>query len=166
MNLLYDQKPNAELDFPRGLKVIRAYDDVTLSFENNDEKQEYKHTLDVGETIRLPDGSLLSAEWSDRCNDEGTHVFICDTHHVTPPLSVRTRRKGDRMRIRGMNGSKKVKDIFIDQKIPARLRDSWPLVVDSTGEILWLIGLKKGGECTCMPSGTWLRLQYENKVDT
>lgn len=50
------------------------------------------------------------------------------------------------MRLRGMNGSKKSKRYFIDQKIPAHLRKTWPLVTDSSGEILWLVGLKKSGE--------------------
>ena len=52
------------------------------------------------------------------------------------------------MLLKGMNGSKKVKDIFIDQKIPAQLRKTWPLVTDNSGRVLWLIGLKKGGTCT------------------
>jgi tRNA(Ile)-lysidine synthase len=116
--------------------------------------------------LNSPDGSCLTAEWVHECISEGVHVFVCDSHHVTAPLVVRSRRNGDRMRLRGMNGSKKVKDIFIDQKIPAQLRDTWPLVTDRTGEILWLVGLKKGGECTDKSPGMWLRLQYENKAET
>ena len=42
-----------------------------------------------------------------------------------------------------MLGSKKIKDIFIDSKVDYNKRDSWPIVVDSTGEILWIPGLKK-----------------------
>ena len=45
--------------------------------------------------------------------------FICrlDSNEVTLPLIVRTRKFGDKMYVKGMNGSKKVKDIFIDKKI-------------------------------------------------
>ena len=47
------------------------------------------------------------------------------------------------MYVKGMDGSKKVKDIFIDDKIPVEARDSWPVVVDSVGKIVWIPGIKK-----------------------
>ena len=47
------------------------------------------------------------------------------------------------MLIKGMNKTKKVKDIYIDCKIPLRCRDSWPIVIDSTGKIVWIPGIKK-----------------------
>ena len=46
------------------------------------------------------------------------------------------------MTIKG-GGRKKVKDIFIDKKIPIRDRDLWPIVVDSLGKIVFIPGLKK-----------------------
>jgi tRNA(Ile)-lysidine synthase len=42
-----------------------------------------------------------------------------------------------------MSGTKKLKDIFIDCKIPIHDRDSWPVITDGNGNILWLPGLKK-----------------------
>lgn len=47
------------------------------------------------------------------------------------------------MTLKGMKGSKKLKDIFIDAKIPVDERDEWPVVTDREGRILWLPGLKK-----------------------
>ena len=40
-------------------------------------------------------------------------------------------------------GSSPANDIFIDSKIPNSERDSYPVVTDSTGEIIWIPGLKK-----------------------
>ena len=59
------------------------------------------------------------------------------------PLYVRTRRDGDKIQVKGLNGHKKVKDILIDEKVKQSTRDSLPVVTDSTGEIIWLPGLKK-----------------------
>ena len=42
-----------------------------------------------------------------------------------------------------MSGSRKVNDIFIDNKISTTERDMWPIVVDSNNTIVWLPGLKK-----------------------
>ena len=47
------------------------------------------------------------------------------------------------MIVKGMNKPKKVKDIFINSKIPIKDRDLWPIVVDSKDRIVWIPGLKK-----------------------
>ena len=59
------------------------------------------------------------------------------------PLYIRNRVDGDRIEVKNMNGSKKVKDIFIDEKITLSDRDRWPILVDSDDKILWIPGLKK-----------------------
>ncbi|WP_226585893.1 tRNA lysidine(34) synthetase TilS [Halobacillus litoralis] len=166
MNLLDEEKPNASLDFPQGLKIKRAYDKVTFTFAEDKEADTFHQLFHVGEAVELPDGSRLESQWS--CSyEEDPYVYVCDENHVKLPLILRTRQKGDRIRVRGMNGSKKVKDIFIDQKIPAHLRDMWPIVTDQTGKILWVVGLKKGGDPAGLSSsGTWLRLHYKNKAET
>ena len=43
------------------------------------------------------------------------------------------------MRPTGVGGSRKVKRIMQDRKIPQSLRDEWPLVVMG-GEIVWIVG--------------------------
>ena len=55
-------------------------------------------------------------------------------------VCIRTRRPGDRIRLKV--GNKKLKDIFIDEKIERSKRDRWP-VVEEDGEIIWLVGLRK-----------------------
>lgn len=52
-------------------------------------------------------------------------------------VTVRPARPGDRMEPYGMEGSKKLQDIFTDQKIPKAQRKNWP-VVECGGEIIWL----------------------------
>jgi hypothetical protein len=42
-----------------------------------------------------------------------------------------------------VNGTKKVKDIFIDKKISLSDRDLWPIVLDSFGNVVWIPGIKK-----------------------
>ena len=71
--------------------------------------------------------------------------YICkiNSSEVKLPLYVRNRKNGDKISVKGMNGSKKVNDIFIDNKIPASERNLWPVVVDSENTIIWLPGLKK-----------------------
>ena len=43
----------------------------------------------------------------------------------------------------GLNGKKKIKEIFIENKVPKHLRDNYPILVDSLDQIIWLPNLKK-----------------------
>lgn len=58
---------------------------------------------------------------------------------AAPPLVVRSRREGDRFAPAGAQKGGKLKEYFIDQKIPRKIRDRIPLLADKTG-ILWLAG--------------------------
>lgn len=49
--------------------------------------------------------------------------MLLDAEEITLPLIVRNRVNGDRMTMKGQAGSKKLKDIFIDAKIPRQERD-------------------------------------------
>ena len=59
----------------------------------------------------------------------------------TAPLTVRAARPGDRMAPFGIQGTKKLQDIFTDAKVPRELRGRIP-VVECRGEIVWLPGYR------------------------
>lgn len=66
-----------------------------------------------------------------------------DRDELVFPLTIRSRLPGDTIRIMGLNGSKKVKDIYIDDKIPASERSMIPLVCDGLGNIVWIPGVRR-----------------------
>lgn len=66
------------------------------------------------------------------CRAQGIQPFF---------LYARTRRPGDTYHPIGAPGKKKVKDLMIDRKLDSSIRDSIPLIMDSTGEIIWIPGL-------------------------
>jgi tRNA(Ile)-lysidine synthase len=55
------------------------------------------------------------------------------------PLTVRTRRQGDRIQVPG--SSRRLQDVFVDLRIPAERRDLQPVVVDADGRLLWIPGI-------------------------
>jgi tRNA(Ile)-lysidine synthase len=65
-----------------------------------------------------------------------------DLDKITLPITIRNRHQGDRIKIVGLNGSKKVKDIFIDEKIPPSQRETIPIVVDADNQVLWVTGIR------------------------
>ena len=91
--------------------------------------------------IELPNHHYI--EKVEFTSDNSNNICRLDSSEITLPLIVRTRKMGDKIRVKGLGGSKKVKDIFIDKKISLVNRDIWPIVVDSEGKIVWIPGLKK-----------------------
>ena len=137
-DLIISKRPNAYIYLPNNIKVVKAYDSLTLIRESI---EHHEYEIELINYINLPNGKNI--EIVDK--DEGTGNDVCrlDTSEIKLPLYVRTRRVGDRMDVKGMLGSKKVKDIFIDEKISSADRDIWPIVVDSSDKIVWIPGLKK-----------------------
>src|SRR5699024_9246700 len=89
------------------------------------------------------------------------YSFTFEADQVALPLYIRNRKPGDRMTWQGLNGSKKIKDLFIDYKIPVKERDRWPIVVDDQGNIRWLIGLKKNYPNIGTNKGIFIQLNYK-----
>lgn len=67
-----------------------------------------------------------------------------DWDALEPPLTVRPRREGDRFRPFGLDGTKSLKELFIDSKIAFSFRSSIPLLCDRNN-ILWVMGVRRSG---------------------
>lgn len=75
----------------------------------------------------------------DILNKPDDDCAYLDGECVEGPLVIRFFQPGDRFHPLGAPGHKKLKDFFIDQKIPRAQRPYVPLVV-SKGEIVWVVG--------------------------
>lgn len=143
VSLMKNLHPSGILDFPEGLRIIRSYDLCHFQMKVN-KPDPYVIEITEPGVIALPNGTSMTIE---RCehyvNKVDPDTILFDEAQIQFPLIVRTRKDGDRMSLKGMNGTKKVKDIFIDAKIPLDLRDNWPIVTNNEGEIIWLPSLKK-----------------------
>ena len=71
------------------------------------------------------------------------------------PILIRTRRDGDRIKIK--EGYKKINDLFIDKKIPIAKRDSILLALDND-EVLMAFGVRKSVKVKDINSGYRIRL--------
>jgi tRNA(Ile)-lysidine synthase len=90
------------------------------------------HGLVIAEEVRAEPANPLSA----RGHEALIRRDLCGAR-----LTVRNRRPGDRFRLLGLGGRKKLQDLFVDRKIARAARDRIPLVVDETGRILWVAGV-------------------------
>ncbi|RDW15319.1 tRNA lysidine(34) synthetase TilS [Oceanobacillus arenosus] len=160
--LFNHNKGNTRIDFPSNLKLEKSYDRVTFYFaDSNSHDPSYDETLMIPGEVELSDGSTVHADFADKVDTSDPFLYICNIDQVAGPLHIRTRRDGDRMSWKGLNGSKKLKDIFIDSKIPITERDGWPILVDNNDEVLWVIGLKKGQPKSKAVNGKWVQVYYK-----
>lgn len=67
------------------------------------------------------------------------YVAYLDPGRIAPPLRVRTRRPGDRIRALGLEVEKKLKSLLAEIGVPPEERDRWPLICDRRG-IVWVVG--------------------------
>lgn len=131
------KRPNLELNLPNGLHILKRYDTLLFTFIEK-KVSAYDEVLTDGLQVELGRFKFLN-ESSDFSNN----VLHLSSKEVTLPLHVRSRRVGDRMSVKNLQGSKKIKDIFIDSKVSFELRDLWPIVTDDQDNILWIPGIKK-----------------------
>lgn len=76
----------------------------------------------------------------DKIEQNISNYFELCYNKLVFPLYIRQRQNGDKMSL--TVGTKKVKDILIDQKVPKSIRDRL-LVIASEDEVLWIPGIKK-----------------------
>ncbi|MBQ3468891.1 MAG: tRNA lysidine(34) synthetase TilS [Bacilli bacterium] len=137
MKMLESKKANSYVDLPNDVIARKEYNLLEINRKND---EVFNYEIEYNKYVELPNGKVIKEGF-----DEGNSNDICRlcSKEINLPLIIRNRRIGDKMKVKGLNGSKKIKDIFIDKKINSKDRDLWPVVVDSTNNVVWLPGLKK-----------------------
>lgn len=128
---------NIIFDLPKHKKAIIEYNNFKIVDEFNNIKYEYKFT----DYIELPNKKIICMDNESKLTSN--FVIHLNSEEIKLPFIVRTRKDGDYMYVKNMKGRKKINDIFIDSKVPNSNRDEHPIVTDSTGEIIWIPGIKK-----------------------
>jgi tRNA(Ile)-lysidine synthase len=169
LRLANDTTPGASADLPR-LRVRREHDALVFTRRVPARKiATTSHVLTVPGTATIGDWTLTSNRLSGhdaRKARETQHERVAPRREpggLAPPrvarrqaprvreecvaflpagapLTIRFPRPGDRMQPFGMKGHKKLSDLFIDMKIPRRMRVETP-VIESNGEIVWVVGV-------------------------
>lgn len=88
-------------------------------------------------TICVP-GGRIHREYGSLTAGNATKPSDVSVRGLAEPFSVRTWKAGDRMKPKRLRGrTKKLSDLFIDAKVPKRIRRSAQVVVNQSGEIVW-----------------------------
>ena len=134
---------------PNGVSVVNNYGDIELSVKDgekleNNNKEEFKIYINKVNDVQYGKYKI-SAKMVDSekilnfKNKILTKYF--DYDKIKGDITLRYRKDGDRFTPLGMSGSKKLKDIFIDMKIPQEERNKIPLICFGE-DIGWIVGYR------------------------
>lgn len=150
LNLLESDTPNSNIDLPSGIRFVREYGNVSFTKKTEDPPPSpFKHTLNIPGVTVIPEaGMTLKGEVVEHSHENGIdfktnkNKAFFDYDRLNFPIYVRGFEPGDRFIPFGMEGKKKVKDLFIDLKIPRFKRMTIPLLF-SQDNIIWIVGLRR-----------------------
>ena len=124
------------INLPGDLTASLDYNNLTISFlKSNTIDTDYLYDLQLGKnyisSLNLEiELSIIDKEDISKFNKSKSGYIYFDFDKVKGNIKVRNRRNGDRFTPFGMTGSKKIKDFFIDEKIPRDEREKIPMLVD------------------------------------
>ena len=138
-NLINSNRSNSIVHLPNNVIAIKAYNELYFKY---DEEEYEDYEIEISDLVNLPNGKIIE-KIEDNINDNSNNIIRLNSKDINLPLYVRNKKDGDKIEVKGLNGSKKVSDIFIDKKIKTSDRHLWPIVLDSNNTIVWIPGLKK-----------------------
>ena len=144
--LLAHRAPNKVLCLPQGIYAEKRYTELFIRRGRLPTVFPFEYIVDApGVTILEGLGKKLVTR-IERAKqgismDVDSKVAHLDDDKLLHPLILRSLEEGDRFIPLGMKGHKKLKDFFIDSKVPKALRRQIPLLV-SAGDIVWVVGYR------------------------
>jgi|TARA_B100001093_G_scaffold172577_1_gene165398 tRNA(Ile)-lysidine synthase len=149
----------------------------TLSFEHQDASDQLPElqpaVLGIGEALFLSTGAFIQAEALELTDTLRQQILsgkvdpLCEaivSHPEENSLAVRAWQPGDRFHPLGAPGGKKLKDCFIDRRIPPAERKTLPLVLKTSQEVIWVPGFPPAESCKIsLSTKRALRLTYQTR---
>ena len=141
------------VDLPNGIYVENIYGDIYIKnkikkYDISDKKEKIilskdninKNTIEFNK-FSIEFSVMSNYQSNDIRLNQGNLMQYFDFDKINDNISIRNRNDGDKLIPLGMSGSKKLKDIFIDMKIPKEERDNIPILCFDE-KIAWIIGIR------------------------
>jgi len=150
-------KPQGEVHLP-GAWVARRYQVMLFRREAPVVRPVVSQAIAGPGLYPLGDGRLLEVSLDERPLGESRHSAEFAAEQDLFPLLVRGPLPGDRIHPQGLAGSKKLKDLFVDLKLPREERRRAVLVF-AADRLLWVAGVRRCEELRAVENHPVLRLK-------
>lgn len=114
------------INLPMKIKVLKEYDYITVGYiKKNQVVGNYPFRSGK---LKIDGYGIIRSTASKVLTQPKMHQHIIDALKLPENAEWRFRQEGDTFAPLGLGGSKKLKEYFIDKKIPQRMRDSIPVL--------------------------------------
>ena len=141
LTMINSNKPNLSINMPQSKILVKEYNKLYIK-KNIKEEKKYKIIFENTTKIDSLEIKKVAEEESD-----GNNICRLNSKDIKFPLYIRNRKDGDYMILKNSNYKKKIKEIFIENKLPISKRNNYPMLIDSEDKILWIPNMKKSNLC-------------------
>jgi tRNA(Ile)-lysidine synthase len=169
LNLAARSKSGSRIDIGSGLVALKEYGRLVIGLdlalvETFDMRLEVPGTTLVEQAgCQFVIEVLNERPGTGEVYRSGDSAYF-DFGELDLPLTARSWREGDRFVPFGLSGTKKVHDIFIDEKVPVTERSRIPIITDGDG-IIWVAGVRRADRARITDeTGTIVKITYRKDV--
>lgn len=132
---------------PNNIEALNNYGDINIYIKKDDiKKDDREYKLTLNKVNKLPLEKLiiqlkLNNEKNPYNFNKNNLIKYFDYDKIKGDIKLRYRKNGDKISPLGMKGNKKLKDLFMDLKIPKNERDNIPLICFQN-DIAWIVGYR------------------------
>ncbi len=149
---LFQLGTNKRVDLPNGLYAENVYGDIYIRKVESEGDKYYEEVVinkaDI-ESEFIFGAYYIKFEVLENVKNikfaDNSFIKYFNYDKINGNIIIRTRKNGDKITPLGMNGRKKIKDIFIDSKVSVSQRNVVP-IIQFDDEVAWLVGLKVSNE--------------------
>jgi len=145
---LMHKQTGKKINITNNIIVQKQYNYLYFYFNTENLNTQYCYTLIPNKEIYIKETKIyihsqiiLIQNFKQNKNNLYTKAF--DYDKIGNDIKIRTRLAGDRIYLKSV-GNKKLKDLFIDMKIPQNLRKTLPLLA-TDNNIIWILGYRVSG---------------------
>lgn len=157
-NMIKDPAHSSRVDLKGGLFMLRESSNVYIcTLDAELPFNLWPQMIATGAvSVTIPGQVALAGGWKFNCerwrlpglareqaerNEDPFQVWL-DAEHFPESIQLRTRHPGDQFSPLGMDGhSQKLSNFFVNEKVPQRARERWPLLC-AGDEIIWVPGYR------------------------
>jgi tRNA(Ile)-lysidine synthase len=140
-NLSQKCESGKRLVLPLGIEIRREYDNLILECKKPRFAQaRYEYPMNIPGSVYIKERKVtLRAELTTKesIDLKSKNEVYLDLDKLQQPVVIRNRRDGDRFQPLGMPGQQKIKNLFVNRKIPSSQRNEIMLLVDRHS-VIWI----------------------------
>ena len=175
--LIENGRTGARVDIPHGMLAVKSYKSIIIRKQTAEQFHSFEYKLEIpGKTIinninAIITTKLMNFEKKADClelitKNKDIYTKFVDYGKLNGnnfDIVVRNRRDGDIFKPLNSNGTKKLKEYFIDIKIQREERNEIPLLAINK-EIIWIIGNKTSDNYKVTDNtNSVLKITFEHK---